>query len=131
MSRALRAALEPLPDEATVPVRWIREKLEEDADQIEIDLTAEEAGKLLGRSGSTVARWCREGKFRAYQLCHPAPDARPRRAGVPVHGRRGDGARRAGAREAGLRAPGPRQAPLRGRGVHPAAGGCHRPVGSI
>ncbi|MFN2388035.1 MAG: helix-turn-helix domain-containing protein [Actinomycetota bacterium] len=56
--------LEPLPDEAIVPVGFVREQLKKGApatgshEAALSDLTVEEAAKELGRAASTIRNWC-------------------------------------------------------------------------
>lgn len=68
--RNLALAIEPMPDEGMVTVRWIREQLEEDdgAAELVIDLTVEEAARVLKRSPSTVRNWCAARRLEAYRL---------------------------------------------------------------
>ena len=65
----LGRALEPLPDEAQVPVRWVRGLLGEClvADVI-VDLTLQQVAEKVGRASSTVRGWCASGELRAYRL---------------------------------------------------------------
>lgn len=56
--------LADLPDDALVPVHWIRERLGAAADEDRIsDLTVREAADELDRSPSTVRGWCGDGKL--------------------------------------------------------------------
>lgn len=60
----LRDALADLPDDALVPVKWIRERLGGTADDDRIsDLTVAEVAAELDRSPSTVRGWCGDGKI--------------------------------------------------------------------
>ena len=70
-SDGLLAAIDRLPDAATVPVGFVRTFLDpahapDDALQ---DLTLEQAAELFGRSVSTARTWCQSGKLRgAYRF---------------------------------------------------------------
>lgn len=65
----LRQALDPLPDEATVPVRWIRELLGSVGTSSLVDSTVGDVAAAVGRAPSTVRGWCRAGRLPdAYRL---------------------------------------------------------------
>lgn len=70
----LRELVDGVPPGFTVSVRadWIKElvaDLPEPEPGVEIDLTAEEVGRLLGRDPKTIASWCRMGTLEgAYRL---------------------------------------------------------------
>lgn len=70
----LRALIQGLPPGAIVTVRaeWIAElvaDLSVPETGAEVDLTAGEVGRLLGRDEKTVAGWCRAGAIEgAYKL---------------------------------------------------------------
>ncbi len=62
----LLEVLERLPDDAQMPVGWIREQLEDGSARDEgrlADLTAAEAGRVVGRASSTIRSWCAAGEF--------------------------------------------------------------------
>ena len=71
-ARRLLELLEPLPDDAQVCVRWIRDQLERVPsldDGAIADLTAAEAGHVIGRKASTLRNWCAAGDLPgAYKL---------------------------------------------------------------
>ncbi len=64
---SLRDAIAALPDDAMVPVGWIREQLGAGDDRL-ADLTVEEAAAELGRAPSTVRGWLGSGELRGYRL---------------------------------------------------------------
>lgn len=65
----LRGALDPLPDGALVPVAWVRALVQDCGGQEAVDLTVEEAGRLLHRAPSTMRTWCARGHIPgAYRL---------------------------------------------------------------
>lgn len=64
----LGRALEPLPDEVTVPVRWVRALLGSPQAEVSVDLTLEEVAEQVGRAVSTVRGWCASGELRGYRL---------------------------------------------------------------
>lgn len=55
-AKALLHAIEHLPDEASVPVGWVREKIGA-GEPVEVDLTLEEFAAMLDRRPSTVRGW--------------------------------------------------------------------------
>ena len=57
----LRELLGQLPREASVPVGWLVDQLDDDS--IDRDLTLEEASAELGRAVSTVRSWCNSGQL--------------------------------------------------------------------
>ena len=58
--------LAELPDEALVPVGWVRGQLGVSA---AVGMTVDEAAERIGRSPSTVRAWCRDGSLPgAYRL---------------------------------------------------------------
>ncbi len=65
--RELGEALVSLPDDAQVPVRWVRELLGH-ADDGPVDLTLEQIAEKTGKAVSTVRGWCASGELRAYKL---------------------------------------------------------------
>ncbi len=65
----LRDAIAALPDEAMVPVGWIREQLGAGDDRL-ADLTVEEAAEKLKKAPSTVRAWLIAGELRGYRLNH-------------------------------------------------------------
>jgi excisionase family DNA binding protein len=70
----LRRSLCALPDDAYVPMRWVRCFLQEDSENARArseqlaDRTVAEVARALGRSPSTVRGWCASGKLKAYKL---------------------------------------------------------------
>lgn len=68
--------LEALPDEAMVPVGWVRSKLQAEADDEAEDigggqelLRVPELAERFDRSESTIRSWCRDGRLTgAYRL---------------------------------------------------------------
>ncbi len=56
----LEDLLAELPDEALVPVAWIRGQL---GVRAVVGLTVEEAAEQFHRSPSTVRAWCRDGRL--------------------------------------------------------------------
>lgn len=100
-------ALASLPDEALVPVGWIREQLRKvpaEADDDGPGLTVEAYADLCGRARSTVRNWCASGRIPgAFKLAGkewrvpraalasvgptaPAPQSPCERLGVPAGG---------------------------------------------
>ena len=87
----LRELLGRLPRDASVPVGWIVDQLNDDS--IDRDLTLEEAAAEIGRAVSTVRSWCNtrqlEGafKFRGREWRIPSAALRrfreSERAGAP------------------------------------------------
>ena len=67
---ALGGLLEPLPDEALVPVGWLRSYLRAPAPTEPIgDLSCAQAAEALGRKPGTVRGWCARGEIPgAYRL---------------------------------------------------------------
>ncbi|MFG1691134.1 helix-turn-helix domain-containing protein [Gemmatimonadota bacterium] len=60
--------LDGLPDDALLPVKFIREQLG-DAEDVEVDLTLEGVAEKVGRSISTVRGWCSSEKLKgAYRM---------------------------------------------------------------
>ena len=69
----LRTALADLPDNALLPVSWIRAHLPETATtkpgDSDVDLTVEHVAELFGRADSTIRTWIAQGVFpSAYRL---------------------------------------------------------------
>jgi hypothetical protein len=71
----LAALLAELPDDAMLPVQWVRAQLAAEgpasvaADTLPHDLSVKEFGAVFGRSASTARLWCEEGKIPgAWQL---------------------------------------------------------------
>lgn len=70
----LRALIDGLPPGAIIPVRaeWIAELVADvpvTQAAMEVDLTATEVARLMGRDEKTVAGWCRAGVIEgAYKL---------------------------------------------------------------
>lgn len=67
--REMLKKLEPMPDDAQVPVRWIREHLTIEAGEMEVaapaetdelidELTVAEVARKMTRSASTIRSWC-------------------------------------------------------------------------
>ena len=56
----LEDLLAELPDEALVPVAWVRGQL---GVRAAVGLTVEEAAKQFKRSPSTIRSWCRDGRL--------------------------------------------------------------------
>ena len=65
--RGLSEALAPLPDDAQVPVRWVRELLGGAETEL-VDLTLEQISVETGKAVSTVRGWCASGELRGYKL---------------------------------------------------------------
>ena len=65
MTPADLSTLEALPDEALVPVRWVRGLIEsiESGDCSEIGHTVLEVAAATNRAPSTVRTWCAEGRL--------------------------------------------------------------------
>lgn len=65
MTPADLSTLEALPDEALVPVRWVRGLIEsiESGDCSEIGRTVLEFAAATNRAPSTVRTWCAEGRL--------------------------------------------------------------------
>ena len=63
LARDLALAVEGIPDggSVTLPVAWLRERLEGGAEDVVVDLTVKQAAKKLGRSPSTVRNWLAAG----------------------------------------------------------------------
>lgn len=83
VEKRLAALVQVAPDEATVPVRWLRELLAEQgsasggeaagsrrsAGEPLVDLTVQQVAALFSRGDSTVRTWLSEGRFpSAYRL---------------------------------------------------------------
>ena len=70
--RTLRDAIATLPDEAMVPVGWVREHLGAGNDDSEddrlSDLTLAEAAEKLKKAPSTIRAWLLAGELRGYKL---------------------------------------------------------------
>src|SRR5690349_10946135 len=68
----LALLLRDLPDDALVPVRWIRERLaapEVQRDEQIVDMSAAEVAAKLGRTASCIRNWCASGVIPgAYRL---------------------------------------------------------------
>lgn len=69
----LRDALRDLPDEALVPVRWVRERLDGDGeaggDESIGDLSTADVADALDRAPGTIRAWCARGEIPgAYRL---------------------------------------------------------------
>lgn len=95
---SLRDDLADLPDDALVPVRWVRERLGGTAESDRIsDLTVQEVADELGRQPSTVRGWLGSGDLDGYKMndrewrvppealrafVEAQRDARPDRAGA-------------------------------------------------
>lgn len=68
---SLRDDLDGLPDDALVPVGWVRERLSDDgaaADAPVADLTVQEVAEELDRAPSTVRGWLGSGDLEGYRL---------------------------------------------------------------
>jgi excisionase family DNA binding protein len=68
---ALTATLTPLPDEATLPVGWIRSHLGNESIATVspiLPMTVGEVAEALGRAPSTVRGLCASGELPAYKL---------------------------------------------------------------
>lgn len=81
----LRELVDGVPPGSTVSVRadWIAElvaDLPEPEPGVEIDLTAEEVGRLMGRDPKTVAAWCRSGRLEGAYRFNDREWRIPRRA---------------------------------------------------
>lgn len=67
--RPLGMALVGLPDDALVPVRWVRALSHVEGAQQLADLTVSELASELDRSAATIRGWCGSGKIPgAYRL---------------------------------------------------------------
>ena len=68
----LRAIVDPMPADGSVslPVAWLRELLEAEGAEPGMGrlLTLEEAGKIVGRSPSTVRTWLNTGALDGFKL---------------------------------------------------------------
>lgn len=69
----LRQHLAPLPDDASVPVGWVRSYFEPDPEPAETreriaDLRVPEVAEELGRAPSTVRGYIRRGELDAYRF---------------------------------------------------------------
>ena len=65
---SLRDAIAALPDEAMVPVGWIREQLGAGSDDRLVDLNIEEVAQRLNRAPSTIRSWLIAGELRGYKV---------------------------------------------------------------
>ncbi len=66
---SLRDAIAALPDEAMVPVGWIREQLGSGSGSDALaDLTVEQAAEKLSKAPSTVRAWLIAGELRGYKI---------------------------------------------------------------
>lgn len=63
----LLRAISGLPDEALVPVGWIRGRLGARG-EVEVDLTVEQVAAELSRAPSTVRGWLGAGELAGYKL---------------------------------------------------------------
>ncbi len=63
LARDLASAVEGIPDggSVTLPVAWLRERLEGAEDDVVVDLTVEQVANKLGRTPSTVRNWLAAG----------------------------------------------------------------------
>ncbi len=71
LARDLAMAVEGIPDggSVTLPVAWLRERLEGAEEDVVVDLTVEQVSEKLGRSPSTVRNWLGAGEIPgAYRL---------------------------------------------------------------
>lgn len=71
LARDLAMAVEGIPDggSVTLPVAWLRERLEGANEDVVVDLTVEQVAKKLNRSPSTVRNWLAAGDIPgAYRL---------------------------------------------------------------
>lgn len=65
----LQRALATFPDDALVPVQWVRALSRLAGDEQLADLTVEDVADELGRRPATVRGWCRSGRIQgAYRL---------------------------------------------------------------
>jgi excisionase family DNA binding protein len=69
----LATILDALPDDALVPVWWLRRQLElaagTRADEIVVDFSCAEVAEQLGRTPGTIRGWCARGEIPgAYRL---------------------------------------------------------------
>jgi excisionase family DNA binding protein len=65
----LARAIAGLPDDALLPVKWIREHLGNESGGRLADLTVQEVGEELGRAASTIRTWAAAGRLPgAYRL---------------------------------------------------------------
>lgn len=66
-----RQILDALPDEALIPVGFVRrliaERVVEDSEPL-ADLSVDEVARALGRAASTIRAWAASGQLRAYKL---------------------------------------------------------------
>ena len=65
--QSLQTAIADLPDEALVPVGWVRERIESDGGVLPY-ITVNEAAELLGKSPATACSWCRLGRLKATKV---------------------------------------------------------------
>ncbi len=71
LARDLARAVEGIPNggSVTLPVAWLRERLEGANEDVVVDLTVEQVANKLGRSPSTVRNWLAAGEIPgAYRL---------------------------------------------------------------
>jgi excisionase family DNA binding protein len=66
-----RQLLDELPDDALLPVAFVRELLAQnavdDSDPL-ADLSVQDAAKVFDREPSTIRAWCASGSIQAYKL---------------------------------------------------------------
>ena len=65
LARDLARAVEGIPDggSVTLPVAWLRERLEGPEENVVVDLTVEQVAKMLEKSPSTVRNWLAGGEI--------------------------------------------------------------------
>lgn len=68
--KSLRDALDELPDEALVPVHWVRERLEEEPEPDGLDrlYTVPELAERFDRSEATIRTWLSSGRMRGFKV---------------------------------------------------------------
>lgn len=65
----LQKALAVLPDDALVPVQWVRALARAEGPEQLVDLTVAQVARELGRSPATIRGWCGSGRIQeAYRL---------------------------------------------------------------